>query len=137
MKQRLDFAYLTVLPNNIIEVVIDDGIELTLEMVEESHQVLKEAMTSCFALLINNIHQFEMTFEAKLTMASHEQLKAIAFVYYNQNNKTEIEKLIELRKVDDWNVKIFSGLEMGWQEAHSWLTHEMESLKAKSNLSDD
>ncbi|WP_076417183.1 hypothetical protein [Colwellia sp. UCD-KL20] len=133
MKHRLDFAYLTVLPNNIIEVVVDDGIELTLEMVEESYRILKKSMTDCFALLINNIHEFEVTFEAKLTMASHEHLKAIAFVYYNQNNKVEIENLIELRKVDKWNVKVFSGLEMGWQEAHSWLTHEMESLKVKSN----
>lgn len=42
-----------------------------------------------------------------------------------------MENLIELRKMDNWNVKLFSGVEMGWQEARSWLEHEMESLKVK------
>lgn len=131
MKHHLDFAYLTVLPNNIIDVVISDGIELTIENVEEGHKCLKAFMNESFSLLINNIHEFKVTFEAKLTMASHDELKAIAFVYYTQENKVEMENLIELRKMDNWNVKLFSGVEMGWQEARSWLEHEMESLKVK------
>lgn len=131
MKHRLDFAYLTILPNNIIEVVIDEDILLSIEHVEEGHKCLKATMTEGYSLLINNIHTFEVTFEAKLTMASHEELKAIAFVYYTQENKAEIESIIELRKVDGWNVKIFSGLEMGWQEAHHWLEQEMNILKVK------
>jgi len=131
MKHRLDFGYLVILPNNIIEVIVDDGVELTLEMVEESHRALRKTITANFALLINNIHNFEVEFEAKLTMASQEQLKAIAFVYYNQQNKTEIENLIRLRKIDKWNVKTFSGLEMGWEEAHHWLSKEMDKLKKR------
>jgi len=131
MKHRLDFGYLVILPNNIIEVIVDDGVELTLEMVEESHRALRKTITANFALLINNIHDFEVEFEAKLTMASQEQLKAIAFVYYNQQNKTEIENLIKLRKIDKWNVKTFSGLEMGWEEAHHWLSKEMDKLKRR------
>ena len=129
MKHSLNFAYLTVLPNNIIEVVVDNGIELTIENVEESHHCLSASMKESFSLLINNIHEFEITFEAKLSMASHEQMKAIAFVYYTPKNKVEMESLINLRKMDNWNVKLFSGLDMGWQEAHHWLEHEMESLK--------
>lgn len=73
MKHHLDFAYLTVLSNNIIEVVISDSIELTIENVEEVHKFLKAFMNESFSLLINNIHEFEVTFEAKLMVASHDQ----------------------------------------------------------------
>ena len=129
MKQRLEFGYYSVLPNNIVEVVVDKDVILTLEMVETCHQFIAANIEEDFCFLINRIHNYSMEFEAKLTVGSHEHLKAIAFVYYNTDAQKEIEDLIELRKVDNWNVKVFSGLELGWQEAHQWLEHEMEILR--------
>ncbi len=129
MKHRLDFAYFSILPNNIVEVVIDDGVTLSLEMVEQCHQFISTNITDDFSLLINDIHDYSMAFEARLSLASHQGLKAIAFVYYNQRGQSAIEDLIELRKIDNWNTKVFSGVELGWQEAHQWLEHEMETLK--------
>ena len=129
MKHRLDFAYFSILPNNIVEVVIDNGITLSLEMIETCHQFITTHIKDDFSFLINDIHDYSIEFEAKLSLASHEHLKAIAFVYYNQRSQTAIENLIELRKVDNWNTKVFSGVELGWQEAHQWLVHEMETLK--------
>jgi hypothetical protein len=129
MKHRLDFAYLTILPNNIVEIVIDNDIVLSLEMVEACHEFVVKNIKGGFSLLINRIHDYSIAFEAQLSVASHEDLKAIAFVYYNSRSEVEIEDLIDLRKMDNWNVKTFSGLELGWQSAHQWLEHEMETSK--------
>lgn len=129
MKHRLDFAYFTVLPNNIVEVTIDNGTTLSLENVEACHEFINTHVTEDFSMLINGIHDYNFSFEAKLSVASHEKLKAIAFVYYNKNSQDEIESLLALRKVDNLNAKTYSGLELGWQEAHQWLEQEMESLK--------
>jgi len=129
MKHKLDFAYFTILPNNIVEVTVDNGITLSLENVETCHEFVKTHVNEEFSLLINLIHDFSFSYEAKLSVASHENLKAIAFVTYNKKGQSEIEDLLRLRKIDNLNAKIYSGLELGWQEARKWLEQEMESSK--------
>jgi len=129
MKYRLDFATFNILPNNIIEVIIDDGITLTLEMGEEIRKTLAPVKSNDFACLFNSINDYNLSFETQFNMISEDNLRAIAFVYYNEETKLKAEKLIELRKVDNWNTKMFAGREMGWQEAHDWLNSEMNNLK--------
>lgn len=129
MKYRLDFATFNILPNNIIEVVVDEGVSLTLEMCEEVRKTLAPVKSNDFACLINKINDYELSFESQFNMISEDNLRAIAFVYYNEKTKLQAEKLIELRKVDNWNVRVFSGREIGWQEAHDWLNSEMNKLK--------
>ena len=40
MKHRLSFAYFNKLAGNILEIVVDDKIEISLEMIEECHQFI-------------------------------------------------------------------------------------------------
>lgn len=129
MKYCLDFATFNILPNNIIEVIIDEGVELTLEMCEEVRKTLAPVKSNDFACLINKVNDYELSFETQFSMISESNITAIAFVYYTDKAKLQSEKLIELRKVDKWNAKVFSGREMGWQEAHDWLNSEMDKLK--------
>lgn len=125
MKQRLSFAYFTLLDNNIVEVVVDENVEMTLEMVEECHQFIDKYCPEDFALLINRVNKYNYSYEAKLSLASYANLKAIAFVYYSPEDKETIKKLSKMRAHDDWNVQLFSGLNMGWQDALNWLHHEL------------
>lgn len=135
MKHRLDFASFTLLPSNIIEVIIDNYITLSLENVEACYQFIETHIPNDFSLLINGINDYTYSFEAKLSVASHEKLKAVAFVYYNQNGQDEFESLLALRAVDNLNANVYSGLELGWQEAHQWLEQEMEkaNITTKTN----
>jgi hypothetical protein len=125
MKYRLDFVTFNILPNNIIETIIDEGATLTLEMSEEVRKTLAPVKANGFACLFNNINNYKLSFETKFNMISEDNLIALAFVYYTEESRLEAEKLVELRKVDNWNVKMFSGLEMGWQEAYDWLNSEV------------
>lgn len=129
MKYRLDFATFNILPNNIIEVIIDEGVMLTLEMGEEIRKTLAPVKSNDFSCLFNNINDYNLSFETQFNMISEDNIRAIAFVYYDEEAKLKSEKLVQLRKVDNWNVKMFSGREMGWQEAHNWLNQEMNKLK--------
>ncbi len=125
MKYRLDYVTFNILPNNIIETIIDEGATLTLEMSEEIRETLAPVKANAFACLFNNINNYKLSFETKFNMISEDNLIALAFVYYTEESRLEAEKLVELRKVDNWNVKMFSGLEMGWQEAYDWLNSEV------------
>ena len=125
MKKRLTFADFTLLEGNIVEVVVDENIQMTLEMVEECHRFIDKYCQHDFALLINRVNHYDYSYEAKLSLASYENLKAIAFVYYTVEGKNQVQQLAKMRAHDKWNVQAFSGLNMGWQEAYNWLQHEL------------
>ena len=125
MKHRLSFAYFNLLSDNIVEVVVDDGIEMTMEMIEECHNFINEHMAGDFGMLINRVNNYSYTYEAKLSVASYEGLKAIAFVYYSPTSKELSHELYQLRITDKWNYRLFSGLELGWQQAYDWLQKEL------------
>lgn len=129
MKHRLSFGFYNIHADNIIEIIADEGVELTLEMVEESCNFLDENVTGDFAFLINRINEYTYTYEAQLSLASHENLKAVAFVYYSEESKNTTKKLQNNRLFDNWNHPMFSGLELGWQDAYQWLNHELTVLK--------
>ncbi len=129
MKHRLSFAYFNKLAGNILEIVVDDKIEISLEMIEECHQFIADHFPHEFGLLINRVNNYTYSYEAKLSIASHDKLKAMAFVYYSQQGKLLTEKLTEVRANDAWNWRIFSGVELGWQQAYSWLQQEMMPVR--------
>ena len=87
MKHRLSFGFYNIFANNVIEVTADEGIEMTLEMVEECHDFMNNNVEGDFALLINRIHNYTYTYEAKLSIASYEGLKALAFVCYSDEGR--------------------------------------------------
>lgn len=129
MKHRSSFGYFNVLAGNILEVTPDDGIEISLEMVEECNDFISAHFKEGFGLLINRINKYSYSFEAQLSIGSYEGLKAIAFVCYSPECERATRKMQELRAVDKWNSKLFSGLELGWQQAYIWLKEEVALIK--------
>ena len=129
MKHRLSFGFYNVLPNNIVEVTTDEGIEISLEMVQESSEFLSQHITGPFAMLINRINNYTYSYEAQLSVGSYENLKAVAFVCYSAKGEESTKKLQSNRSVDQWDYPIFSGLELGWQQAQKWLENELLAVK--------
>jgi hypothetical protein len=129
MKHRLSFGFYNIFANNIIEVTADEGIEMTLEMVEECHEFVNNNVEGDFAFLINRINNYTYTYEAKLSVASYEGLKALAFVCYSEQSRLVTKKLQASRSFDQWEYPVFSGLELGWQQAYHWLENELSVIK--------
>ena len=128
MKYTLSFGDIIILSDHLAEVIVDEGIVMTLEMCEEYDAFLLDHFPQPFALLINKIHNYSYTYEAKLHIASLENLKAFAFLTYNQNGLTETKNLVKQRKADDWNMREFCGLDMGRDKAMKWLKKEMATI---------
>lgn len=128
MKHQLSFATVTLLSNNIAEVVMDKGVELSLEMIEESDAFFAEKFNNTFGILLNKVHHYNLSFEAKLSVASFANLKAIAVVHYTKESELDTKKLSTIRAMDSWNLKSFSGLDLGWQQAFDWLKKELSTI---------
>ena len=128
MKHQLSFATITLLSDSIVEIMVNKDVEISLEMAEEFHQFLVANFKSDFGILVNKIYHYTYAFEAKLTIGSASNIKAIAVVFYNQAGNKTTDALLEVRAQDSWNLKSFSGLELGRQQGIDWLKKELSAI---------
>ena len=55
MQYQFDFGYIKVYPNNIVELRIDDGVTVDIEVTEQIDFFINDHICGNFALLINKI----------------------------------------------------------------------------------
>jgi hypothetical protein len=128
MKHKLSFCTVNMLSDAVAEVIVNSGLEISLEMAEELEAFFNEHFTQPFGVLINKINHYHYAFEAKLSIGSHEHLKAIAVVNYSDKSEKVTDDIANVRKIDGWNLQSFSGLDLGWQQAHDWLKKELSAV---------
>jgi len=124
---RLSFCTINILADNIAEVLIDDNIEVSIEMVEESDEFLCSIFKDNFGVLVNKINTYYYTFEAQLTMGSIDPMAAIASVNYHPHGTQSTQDFLNKRTIDRLNLKTFIGTELGWKRAYDWLTLELSN----------
>lgn len=124
-KFPMSFGVITQIKDNIVEVVIDEGITMSLEMAEEYSNFLQNHFDQPFGILVNKINQYSYGIEAQLILHSDINLKAVAAVEYCDIGKDSTQAIVGKRQIDALNIKSFSGLELGWQEALNWLEQEL------------
>ena len=122
----LSFGTVTLLRQDLAEVIINQGVEMDLDMVDEYHMFISEFLADPCALLINKMHQYTYTFEAQLAISNLEKIKAIAAVAYSDASRIASEMLMKLPTHKQWNMKIFSDRE----SALRWLEQQLSFLNA-------
>jgi hypothetical protein len=125
IKHQFSFAKINILAGNIAEIIVEKNVEVSLEMSEELNDFLSRSFSDNFALLYNKINHYDYSFEAKMSMASHENLAAIAVITYDNESKKAVEKIALMRQVDDLNLKMFNGLNLGYKEGLAWLQSQL------------
>lgn len=128
MTHKLSFCTINLLTDAIAEVIVNSDLEISIEMAEELEDFFAEHFTKPFGVLINKVNHYHYAFEAKLSIGSHEYLKAIAVVNYNEKSQLVTEDIAKTRKIDGWNLQSFSGLDLGWQSALAWLKKELAAV---------
>lgn len=78
----LSFATINIVREDIAEVIINEGIEMSLAMVHEYHDFLLSHLKSPFSLLINKQHAYTYEYEAQKILASLDEIKALSVVVY-------------------------------------------------------
>jgi hypothetical protein len=133
MNYVLSFAKVNVLSNNIAEIVINKNTDVSLEMVEESNALFDNIFShQPFAILLNKVHAYTLSFEAMLCIGDHENIIAIAVVNYSPKQLESMGTVLSLRKHDNLNLKAFEGLELGWGDAKKWLYSHFPPEKLKA-----
>ena len=116
---ELQFGKIIILQDDIAEVIINDGIEMDLAMVETYHDFLIDHLVSPFSLLINKINAYTYNFEAQKKIATLPEIKAMAIVAYNRMTEHSTQALINFPRDNRWNVQIFNQRDKALNWLHS------------------
>ena len=117
---ELPFAKIIILRDDIAEVMINDGVRMNEEMVEQYHEFLLSHLRAPFSLLINKINSYTYDFHAQEKLATLKEINAMAVVAYNRVTKLTTETLASYPRDVKWNLKIFSNRD----DALAWLLSE-------------
>lgn len=113
---ELPFAKIFILREDIAEVIINDGVEMNLEMVEQYHDYLLLNLRAPFSLLINKINAYSYSHDAQQKLATLREINAMAVLAYNRTTISTTKLLTTYPRDEKWNLKIFTDRDeaMGW-----------------------
>ncbi len=123
---NLPFGNITILQENLAEVVIFEGIIIDEGLVDDYHNFLLLYLKSPFSLLINKKFAYSYTFGAQLKIYDLVQIDKIAVVAYSNFTEMATKFLINLNLKRNWNLKIFQDRDL----ALSWLLKPEIKTKA-------
>lgn len=129
MRITTSFGQIKLISPNIAEVVINQGVEISLELVEEYDAIMNQHFTENYAVLVNRINSYSYAYEALLCIGSAKNLTAAAIINYSMANEQQTKDLQFVRHMDNLNIKEFSGLELGRESAISWLEQQLSTVE--------
>ena len=121
---ELSFCKIIILREDIAEVIMNDGVEMDLDMVNQYHDFLLTHLTSPFSVLINRINSYTYNFDAQIKIGTLKELNAIAVVSYSRVTDIVSKGMASLPRNKEWNFKMFSTRE----EALTWAISEQDKL---------
>lgn len=127
---ELSFGKIYLLSPHLAEVIVNDGVEMNMEMVNEYHNFLRQHLSSPFSLLINKLNKYSYTFEAQKHLATIPEIKAMAVVAYNHSAEVATNILKDVPRNTEWNMKIFPEP----NSALHWLNEQMNQGSGFSSL---
>lgn len=125
---ELPFARIIVLRDDIAEVIINEGVEMDVAMVDQYHDFLLSHLRPPFSLLINKINSYTYDFDAQMQLATLKEINVMAVVAYTRITTLSTETLASYPRTVKWNLRIFSNR----NDAMNWLVSQQEKISHSS-----
>jgi hypothetical protein len=115
---RIGFGKILKLNDNLAEVFIDEGVELTKEQINSYYDTIQQHLIPPYCVLLNQINSYTYSFEAQQELGKYEGLNAKAILSYTESSKKTMQLLKETQtNLAKLNMEIFSER----SEALNWL----------------
>ena len=125
---ELSFVKIIKLDDDLAEVIVNEGVNYDLDMLNDYHDWIRQNMKHPCYILVNRINTYAYTFDAIQKLGTIEEIKAIGMVVYTRASKVAAETLREFPKNRPWNSQIFNSRD----DALAWLSSEREKTKAEN-----
>lgn len=122
-KFRLSYATVIKLTDQIAEVIVDEGVEMSLAHVEEYHHFLLSTFTPPFGILVNRKYSYTYSFEAMQELATLEEFRAIAQLTYTRVAEKSSRMLHDIKRKRPWNSQVFTSRDA----ALAWLDEQLRA----------
>ena len=122
---HLDFCSIRLLDPHMAEIIINEGVEMDLPMVDTYHAFLRAHLQPPFSLLINKVNAYTYRFEAQQKLATIPEIHAMAVVAYNRVSSLATASLIHQPRNTQWNIRVFSD----YAPALKWLQEEQHKAR--------
>ncbi len=104
---QLPFATINILQDDIAEVIVDEGVEMDLDMVQQYHDFLLSHLEAPFSLLINKVNSYTYDFQAQKELATLEEINSMAVIVYSDITRVSTSNLASFPRETEWNMQIF------------------------------
>lgn len=84
---EFSFGKIILVAEHIAEIIVNEGIQMDVAMVDACHRFLAENLLSPSGLLINKVNSYSYDFEAQRKLGTLEQVKAVAIVAYRKTTE--------------------------------------------------
>ncbi|MGE5943315.1 MAG: hypothetical protein ACM31G_03140 [Flavobacteriales bacterium] len=117
---RLPFATISIIENNLAEVVIDEGVIMDEVMVDIYHDFLLSNLSAPFSLLINKKNCYSYTFEAQKIICNLKEIHLMAVVITTNGALLSTQTLIKLNENNNWNIELFQERDLALEWIYSF-----------------
>lgn len=116
---HFQFGKVKMLNANLVEVFINEGIEVDLDMMLECEEMLDELMPGHYGVLLNEKNAHTYAEEAKAYFSEMRRMDAMAVVMTTRFTDIADKYLQSFHEDANWNLKVFydRGKALEWLEA--------------------
>jgi len=121
---ELSFARVIILDDDLVEVIVNHGVEVTADMVDEYHAFVRQHLQAPFLQLFNKINDYSYNFDAQLKLGALSESCATAALVYKHASELVIALLQSIPREIEWNLQAFSDREI----ALAWLCEYRDTV---------
>ena len=114
---QISFAKITVLRNDLAEIVVDNGVDINVKMVDEIHHCLLSIFSNSFSLLINKTNSYSSQLDALMKFGTLAEINKIAIFAPNKMARMSADFSAAIPSSKTLNIEVF----IDRDDALSWL----------------
>lgn len=115
--RQLTFCSILIISPKIVEVILNEGVEVTGDMVDEFFQTIAENMDSEISVLLNKVTKYSYRFDALMKLSPSTKIRNIGVVTYDSLAASTSKFMMDRFNTSNKNVQLFSARE----DALAWL----------------
>lgn len=117
---EISFAKIITLDNDLAEVIVNEGVDIDLKMVEEIHHALLSIFSSHFSLLINKKNSYSTQLDALMTFGQLAVIEKIAVFAPNKMAKLSADFSATIPSSSALNIEVFTHRDdaLAWLKTH-------------------
>lgn len=114
---QISFARIYILRSDLAEIIVDDGVDININMVNEIHTALLSLLDNSFSLLINKSHAYSTQLDALIKFGALSAINKIAVFAPNKLAKMSADFSATIPSSTDLNIEVFTERD----EALAWV----------------